>query len=124
MCRTLEANPQLAQLCLKRGPCTPEEVAAGGFVELARDEYRECAWFGEFGRATWLEHKRCFSLNPCVYPYSVVQAGMPDDASSGVEAALTASLRARKLRFGVWGSRGDDPQCVHIGFERAAGWRL
>lgn len=126
MCRTIEHNTHLAQLCLKRGPVTPDEITAGGFVELAREEYSERSWWPSTGgRHVWLEHKRVFSLNPCVYPYWITTNGVPNDpAGDGVERVLTDRLLDEGLVFGVWGSRGDDPQVIHIGYERSAGWKL
>lgn len=126
MCRTIEHNTHLAQLVLKRAPTTMEEVEAGGYFNVDADAYVEQSWWPPEGsRVAWLEHDRCFSLNPCVYPYWVTKLSLPrDDSNIGVEGILTARMRAEGLRFGVWGPRVDTPSCVHIGYERAAGWRL
>lgn len=116
MCRTIEYNTHLAQMVLKRGPWSTEEHAAGGMIETASGEYVDTPG--------WLEHKRLFSLNPCVYPYWVTTSGVPSDpARSGIERVLTDRLLAQGMVFGIWGSRAESPYVEHVGHQRAVGWR-
>jgi hypothetical protein len=110
MAMLLKEHGRLAQLVLKRQAWSPPEVAAGGIIETAPDEYRQ--------RDGWVEHTRIFSLNPCLIPRAVVDAGWPD----GNEAEMTARLVAGGWSFGFWGRRDDPPRVLHIGAQRSAGW--
>lgn len=112
MVKTLEANPQLAQLVLKRQPGCPSEVAAGGIIEQHPDDYAD--------RDGWVEHRRIFSLNPCLIPRRVVDLGWPVSN----EAGFTQQLVEAGWSFGFWGGRHDQPRCWHIGVERSSGWML
>lgn len=113
MADVLAANPRLAQLVLKRQAWSPEEVQAGGIIECHPHEYWDRG-------GLWVEHTRCFSLNPCLIPRAIVDLGWP----AGNEAEQTALLVGEGFRFGFWGGRHDPPKVLHIGAERAAGWTL
>jgi hypothetical protein len=67
-----------------------------------------------------VEHKRIFSLNPCVIPRRVLDLGWPD----GNEAEMTTNLVASGYRFAFYGKRDDPPRVIHVGAERGIGWRL
>lgn len=108
----LEDNPRLAQLVLKRQPWSPEEKAAGGFIERRPEKY--------FQREGFVEHQQIFSLNPCLIPRHILHMGYPD----GNEAAMTELLVGKGFTFGIYGQLDDPPRCLHIGVERAAGWKL
>lgn len=110
MAKTLEATPGLAQLVLKRQAWSVEERAAGGIIEMHPDQYTD--------RAGWVEHRRIFSLNPCLIPRPLVDLGWP----ATNEAGFTEQLVASGWRFGFWGARDDPPRCLHIGVHRSAGW--
>jgi hypothetical protein len=112
MAMVLAAEPKLAQLVLKRQPWSPEEVRAGGIMEMYPDDYTD--------RDGWVEHRRIFSLNPCLIPRVVIERGWP----AGNEAEFTASLVADGYTFGFWGAREDEPACLHIGSRRSAAWKL
>lgn len=114
----LEREPKLAQIVLKRQPWSPEEAAAGGIVEKDPDDYIEC---GAFGRSIrWTEHRRLFSLNPCLIPRHVLEMGWPD----GNEAEFARQCLDRGLRFAYFGRKYDPPRVEHVGAIRAHGWRL
>ena len=112
----LAADPRLAQVVLKRQPWSPEEHAAGGIIECHPDDYVSY----EDGDLRWVTHQRIFSLNPCLIPRHVLELGYPD----GNEAEMTSRLVALGYRFAFLGARDDPPRVVHVGVERAAGWRL
>lgn len=108
----LDANPQLAQVVLKRNPWSPEERAAGGIIEQHPGDYTD--------RDGWVEHGRVFSLNPCLIPRRVLEMGWPD----GNEAEFTQRCLDAGYRFAFLGSRHDAPLVEHVGMVRGEGWRL
>jgi hypothetical protein len=112
MAATLRENPTLSQMCLLRQPWNAEEQAAGGIVEKDPADYID--------RDGWLEHRRLFSLNPCLIPRHIYELGWSD----GNERGFTDLLLDLGYTFGYWGSRGDPPAVTHIGRARAAGWSL
>lgn len=113
VCRVLDRNPHLMQMALRRQPWNDDERAAGGIVEQHPDEFLECS----DGVSHWLEHRRFFTTNPCVYRSSLMSRGWPDGANS--EGVFGVALRADPdVRFGYWGRRSDPPKVHHIGDER------
>lgn len=109
---TLDANPHLAQVVLKRQPWNEQEKAAGGIIETAPDAYTDGNGF--------VEHEVLFSLNPCLIPRRVLQLGWP----AGNEAGFSDACRTAGYRFAFYGHRDDAPLVRHDGFQRGTGWRL
>jgi hypothetical protein len=117
----LDNNPQLAQVVLKRQPWSPEEHQAGGIPQLYPDRYddRECHGI------KWLETNWLFSLNPCLIPRRVLELGWPSGPIGvGNESGMTEKLVDKGYSFGLYGTREDDPMCIHVGAMRGEGWRL
>ena len=114
MIRLLDAEPHLAQVALVRQPLNDAERAAGGLTELAMSEGGKHI-FGD-DDDQWIEHTRCFTTNPCVYPRWVVERGWPDcEQSEGVFGI--SLLRDRpETRFAYWG--GGEKWVEHIGDQR------
>lgn len=115
---TLDRNPLLAQVVLKRQPVNDEEIAAGGIIESHPDDYTECKAWGR--NIIWTEHSRIFSLNPCLIPRRVLELGWPD----GNEAEFTQRCIDAGYRFAFYGARHAPPVVEHVGEVRAVGWRL
>lgn len=113
MAMALTANPQLAQIVLKRQPGNPEEARAGGIIECHPDDYVDHEGF--------VEHRRIFSLNPCLIPRHIIDRGWP---SHGSEGDFTRGLVEQGYSFAFWGKRFDQPKIWHIGDQRSAGWLL
>lgn len=112
MVKVAERSPHLAQVVLKRQPWNDTEKQAGGIIEAAPHAYRQ--------RLGFVEHTEIFSLNPCIIPRRVLELGWPD----GNEAEFTIRLLDLGYRFAFFGYTADPPRCIHLGNERAAGWRL
>jgi hypothetical protein len=116
MVAILERNPFCSQIVLKRQPWSVEEEQAGGFIEMHPEDYLdrsdECMH--------WLDHKRIFSLNPCLIPRQVLSIGYPD----GNEAEQTERLLSYGRYFAIYGKREDPPLVHHLGHERGKGWKL
>ena len=121
LCRVLEANPHLVQLVMRRNAWSPEEIAAGGLLEMWPDEYVE-RQMGE--DLSWVEHTLYFSTNPSVYRRSLLSVGWPDGTNSErkfTDRLLTdgsPEVGPDDVRFAFWGKRADDPLVTHIGEER------
>jgi len=108
----------LAQLVLKRQPCNPDELAAGGMVENTPE-----LWTAHDHPYAHLQQTYLFSLNPCLIPRWVRDVGWPDN---GGEREFTDRLHAEHpdATFGLWGRRHDDPAVRHHGDTRSNGWKL
>jgi hypothetical protein len=112
MVSILEDHPHLGQMCLVRQAWSNEERQAGGLIALHPDDYTD--------RGSYVEHKRIFSLNPCVIPRRVLELGWPD----GNEAGFTAICAEARLSFALYGAKADAPRVTHVGEVRGTGWRL
>lgn len=114
---TLDANPHLVQLALRRQPWNNQERAAGGIVEQWPDAYTD--------RGGWLEHRLFFTTNPCLYRRSLCWTEWPEGGNS--EGHYSRQLldhgspetSADDLRFGFWGGRDSGEAVHHIGHQRA-----
>lgn len=114
MIDVLEAQPNLAQLVLKRQPWNAEEREAGGIVELHPDDFRERS----NGADLWTEHRRFWSTNPSIYSSRWCERGWPQESHS--EGLFTHRLlEDPEVRFAFWGAKFDSPLVEHIGVERA-----
>lgn len=102
MARILTANPDLANIILKRQPWGSVEVAAGGYIECFPDAYEDCDGF--------LKHQRFFSLNPSLIPRRVIDMGW-----GGSEGDMTTLCVEAGMSFAVYGARHDGPRVTHIG---------
>ena len=114
----LDRAPHLAQVVLKRQPWNEQEKQAGGIVEQEPDAYVECGAMGRNVR--WTEHRRIFSLNPCLIPRRTLELGWPD----GNEAEFTQRCLDAEMLFAFYGGRFDPPVVHHVGYQRSGGWRL
>jgi GT2 family glycosyltransferase len=116
MVRTMREHPHLAQLALKRQPGSPEEAAAGGYVQVSPGRWAD--------REGWIEQiaEPLYSFTPHVARCEALQDAL-DHATQFLEADVSAALTERGWTFGVWGARDDPPRVEHIGVERSAGYR-
>lgn len=106
--RILDANPDLANIVLKRQPWSDVEHRAGGIIECFPDSYEDCDGF--------LRHRRFFSLNPSIIPKRVIDMGW-----AGSEGDMTDRCIAKGMSFAFYGARHDPPRCTHIGEVRGCG---
>lgn len=109
----MEANPHFAQICLLRQPWNERERKAGGVWQQFPDDFIECG----NGKCCWLEHRRWFSTNPCLYPRWVVEMGWPENAHS--EGMFSHKLfKNPVVKCAYWGSKQDSPIVEHVGWQR------
>jgi hypothetical protein len=114
MAATLDANPHLAQLVLKRQAWNDEEKEAGGIVECWPDLYEEVEASGGW----YTQHRLYFSTNPCMYRRELTERGWPDGPHS--ERTFTDQLlEDPATRFAFVGGKFDPPAVTHIGAHRA-----
>lgn len=115
MATVLRVRPELVQMALRRQPWNDEERAAGGIVEAHPNDFEDR--FGQgppLWESAWLEHRRFFTTNPCLYRASLTERGWPQVPRS--EGVFTHQLLADpEVRFGYWGARSTDPWVHHIG---------
>jgi hypothetical protein len=109
MARLLDRYVHLAQVCLVRQPWNDEERTAGGIIAANPDDFTDR---DDPGIGQWVEHRRCFSTNPCLYRRSLLRVGWPKGSHS--EGVFTHQLLERGWSFAYWGERGSQ-QVTHIG---------
>lgn len=110
----------LAQIVLKRQPWSAEEAAVGNIIRLADDATEHDIHTDGLGTVQWVTHRRIFSLNPCLLPFSTFSQRYP----AGNEAQMTQRLIMQKQRFAYFGGIDDGPIVEHVGHVRGTGWKL
>lgn len=108
----LEANPQLAQVVLKRQAWNESEIAAGGIVELHPDDYTDM----ETNGIAWALHRLFYSTNVNLMPYRITRLGWPNVEHS--EGHFGAKLKENGYSFAYLGHKFDAPKVEHIGLQR------
>lgn len=112
MIDVMDANPHIVQMALRRQPWNEQERAAGGIVEMDPDAYTDCGG--------WLEHRKFFTTNPCLYRTSFAKQNVwPDGANSEGRFGYHLFQNDPSLRSAFWGSRNSGTKCHHIGQTRA-----
>lgn len=113
----LGGRRELAQLALRRQPWNDAERAAGGIVEQHPDDYADRSALRADRELAWLEHRRCFSTNPCLYPRRLtVEQPWPEGEHS--EGRYGIGLVEAGYQFGYWGSRDSGEWVHHNGHTR------
>lgn len=114
----LEAQPQLAQVAIKRTPYNPQEHAAGGVVDAFPHLYTERSADG----MTWTEFTHLFVFCPSLIPRRVIECALAH-ADNFLENGVTDALWAHGYRSCFWGAMFDPPLCDHVGVERSDGYK-
>lgn len=112
----LDAHPYLAQIALLRQPWFANEHAHGGLIGALQAQgqtFTECM----DGTHWWIEHRACFTGNPCLIPRATFERDWPegDWSESRFGRGLFADQRARGA---YWGRLADPPRVEHIGRNR------
>jgi hypothetical protein len=120
LARTLQQDPLLAQISLRRQAITPEEIAAGGLVE----RYARVGLMEEVtsidGRR-WVEHNEYWTTNPSLFRRSLaVEQPWPDGPEC--EGKFGLQLREAGYRFAVWGALEGGPWVTHAGVRSGHGY--
>lgn len=113
MLATLEANPELRQLALLRGPYYPRELEAGGVLGTLKTPHELVNHLREH---PFVRHRDHFTANPSLFARSLVDVPWPDTKSS--ERVFGDNvLRDPSAAFAYWGA--GEPWVSHIGAVRA-----
>ncbi|MEV4672716.1 hypothetical protein AB0K34_13760 [Actinomadura sp. NPDC049382] len=112
----LDSHPYLTQIALLRQPWFANEHAHGGLIGALQAQgqvFTECT----DGTHWWIEHRACFTGNPCLVPRSTFARDWPegDWSESRFGKGLFADGRARGA---YWGRLTDPPRVEHIGHHR------
>ena len=109
----LDRNPHLTQIALLRQPWNPVERAAGGIIATDPSAYAQ----RQDGDDQWLEHRKFWTTNPCVYPRWIVERGWPQCNQSEGMFGLKLFAEDPAYRAAFWGS--GEEWVEHIGHGRA-----
>lgn len=112
----LDTHPYLTQIALLRQPWFANEHAHGGLIGALQAQgqvFTECT----DGTHWWIEHRACFTGNPCLIPRATFARDWPegDWSESRFGRVLFADGRARGA---YWGRLTDPPRVEHIGHHR------
>jgi len=111
----LVKRPSLAQVALLRQAWNPDEIAAGGLIQVRPDDY---VTHLDRDDRHWLEHDLFFTTNPSLYRRSLID--MFDwPAGPESEGRFGMKLREAGFHFAYWGAKDDPPAVHHIGAHRA-----
>lgn len=115
--KTLDERKYLTQIALLRGPENAAEHEVGGIIQQHPEDYRQLE--AADGRA-WIEHRRFFTTNPCVYPAWVRERGWPQvsESEGRFSHALFGADPARRSAF--WGH--GEQWVEHIGRREGTGY--
>jgi hypothetical protein len=123
MASALAENSHLAQLALRRQPWNAAESAAGGIVEQHPESYHEIS--GGADGWSWLEHRRFWTTNPCLYRRELCAVGWPAGRHSeghfGIglfRDGLPWGVPGGQVRAAFWGARDSGEWVEHIGHQR------
>lgn len=112
----LDAHPYLTQIALLRQPWFANEHEHGGLIgalQAQGQQFTECT----DGTHWWIEHRACFTGNPCLIPRSTFARDWPEGDWS--ESRFGRVLfRDGRARGAYWGRLTDPPRVEHIGHHR------
>lgn len=107
MIDVLEDHPYLYEISLMRQPWWPFEVEAGGVIQVLPEAFTQ--------KERWIEHRRYFSTNPCLYRKSLMNIGWTNCENSERIFCNKIIDNDPNAQFGIWGQKDDKPKVFHIG---------
>lgn len=121
MISILNMAPHLWQVALKRQPVNADEAAVGGFMQQDPSAYVQF-YSNHDPSLVWVEHRKFFTLNPCVYSINITRPLWPKGGGEK-EFGETVFLNEESA-CAFLGTVNDPPLVTHIGNYRASGWML
>lgn len=119
MISILKMAPHIWQVALKRQPVNQEEADAGGFMQLDPSAYTQY-YSNQDPSLVWLEHRKFFTLNPCVYSIDITRPSWP---KGGGEKEFGERVFERDDSTCAYlGTINDPPMVTHIGNYRGGNW--
>lgn len=113
MAKTLDRNPQLAQMQLMRDAVNDMEKKAGGLFESRPGQYLP-RWEGDIvGDPLWHEQSVYMTTNPCLMRREFMVENPWPAYEEQCEGRFGIDLVAKGYTFGVWGD--GSPWVRHIG---------
>jgi hypothetical protein len=114
----LDMEPHVAQMMLLRQPVSDEEVAAGGFLNIAPERFERRG----SGAVAWIQHSAFWSTNPSLFARDLpARYPWPTEAAS-CEGEFTRRLLEERpeTTFGIWGT--GEPWIRHAGDRVGVGY--
>lgn len=121
MITILKASPHVWQVALKRQPVNGDEAAVGGFMQQDPTAYTQF-YLANDPNIYWVEHRRLFTLNPCIYSIDITRPLWPQ--SGGEREFSDRVFLNEESTCAFLGGIEDEPMVNHIGNYRAPGWKL
>lgn len=115
MVDVLDHHPHLVQIALRRQPWNESERSAGGIVEMHPSDYIDAQGYDGH---QWLEHRRNFTTNPCLYRQTLMAREWPTGSESEGRFGFAIAAEAEVEPFAYWGARDSGEWCEHIGAQR------
>lgn len=116
LARVLDEQKHLTQIALLRQPWWPNEHEHDGLIPALEAQGQRFEEFTD-GKHHWIEHRACFTGNPCLIPARTFAHDWPEGAWS--ESRFGRLLFADPdARGAYWGRRSDPPRVEHIGHQR------
>lgn len=115
----LKLNSHLSQIVLMRQPWNEQEKKAGSVWGKYPERYTEMSMETNGRILRWMEHRVCWSTNPCVYHRSITELGWPDSPES--EGKFGFRVREKypdRACFAMFGSKSDSHYVYHTGTVR------
>jgi len=103
---------------LKRQAVNDQEISVGGFMYQDPTSYEPYI----HDNVKWLEHRKLFTLNPCLYPKWVVDLGW--QVGWGEKEFSELLFSDPYVKCAYLGHMEDPPLVDHIGHYRGDGWRV
>lgn len=115
--KVLATHRYLTQIALLRQPWFPNERTAGGLIEALEAQGQQFTETTDGCGSWWVEHRACFTGNPCLIPTRTFERDWPEGPWS--ESRFGQELfRDPMARGAYWGRRTDPPRVEHIGVTR------
>jgi hypothetical protein len=110
MIQVLESYPYLQQMALRRQPWNEREHLAGGVIEQYSEDF--------FQKENWIEHRRWWTTNPCLYRRELCGREWPVGTESEGHFGIELFRENPEYQSAFWGLKSDAPQVHHIGNQR------
>ena len=111
MIDVMNNNNHLKQMVLQRRPIEERKLKKRGRVAYYPEYYEDKT----DGVNYWIEHRRNFSCNPCLYRKSLIYEYPWTNMKNSEREYSNILLKIPEIKFAFWGKRTDKPRVMHIG---------